>query len=692
MSGGEQFLTGLGGAANQVLFGLPEFIARRIQGDQQVDQWIKDRQGAWDVGSTVGGVGSFFIPGGAIAKGLGAGAKAIGLGKVASGLDKASDIIKGTQAIGKSPITQKAIQGVAGALEQGIPRAAVQAASGDVGGAGEGLLLGTALGGGLGAGLGALGKAGKSFIGRQLGEVVEDAKGATAGTMGLNTRALRGGMQKSSFGGTRMDNRILSKTDEAIDDYIRIGKERGWLSKAGRDDDIEKFGKQIGQEYDTAINRALEIPETQANVLKGMNDAIDEAASVGLSSGKGADVFNDLKETIAGFSGSPQTLGNLRNKLSQEINKLNSRFPNISDADFDKLSALKYAKEAFEDAIESAPQSTLVAARPLKEIGKDYRVFKMAKDAALMEKMRGVSIPGGGSPTQAKIGIQNLLEGQGPLMALGGAVGASQGDFQNDPMGALAKIAAGSLGGAALTKAAPGLLARGKAAALPFLEKMAGKFDPRASDLIEKLPGTIPGQLGAGSASLTSLTPGEAQDAAPEMAQSEPDDILGVMLNRLQQKWSANNSAYGPADESNPYYTQWARSALDQAMPGGQIDPVIVGKILGQNKEQAGQIAQALQAKRAIEQNLPQAGEMGGGILGIGQSPTDQAQLARQLISGSLGDVASKAGVTQKQVDQAVQQIINGGGSTQEKIQKLMQLQSAYNPQAMAYLQQLGAV
>lgn len=704
-STGESILTGLAGAGNQLLFGLPEFIARGVAGDETVNQWIKDRQKAWEAGSTLGTVGSFLIPGGAIARGLGAGAKfMLGPGsKIAQGLGQFANVIGGATKVGKSPIVQKAIQGMGGALEQGVPRALVQAAGGDLGGAGESLALGTALGGGLGAGLGVLGKgfaAGPgSWFARQAGEATEGAKYATAKAMGLNPRAFKGGLQKMAFGNPRMDNRILEKADEAVEDYIRIGKQRGWFSAAGRDADATAFLRELSGEYDSAINQALQMPQTFKQAAKGVLDGIDEAAKIGLQKGrvyKGSNPFDDVKKQVMEYMTDPQAMARLRNELDGEIGKLQKRFSSLQGEELDRLNALTYAKEGLEDALEAVPQASLVGARPLREIGRDYRVAKMAKDAELTRKISELATSGGGSPTQAKLGIQAMLEGKGPMATAGAVLGASQSNFEDDPMGSLAKIGLGSLGGMALTKAMPSLLNRGKAALLPTLEKLeaaagkGGQLIPGGlvTPQMMRQAGTVGGVAGAEG------LPGEPTQ---EVAQMEPEaqkSILPALINAIQEKWNRKYAGQlGPASEDNPYFVQLAQSTLDQVMPGGELDPVMAGKLLGQNKEQADSIAKALSAQRAIETNVDITGQMTpGGLFGIGSAPTQEATIAKQLIGGSLGDVAQQAGVTQKQVDQAAQAILSGAGSAQEKKAKLSALIAQYNPQAYAILKQQGVL
>lgn len=141
---------------NNFAFGLPDLAVKAFGGQNY--QNLKNWQAANPVGSTIGGlagdVGSFFIPGGVIAKAAGKGAQALGATKAAESLANLSRVAKGGEGIGKFAT------GAAQAAEQAIPRALTATATNpeDAGnnalGAGAGILGG----GVLGSALGKLGK------------------------------------------------------------------------------------------------------------------------------------------------------------------------------------------------------------------------------------------------------------------------------------------------------------------------------------------------------------------------------------------------------------------------------------------------------------------------------------------------------------------------------------------------------
>jgi hypothetical protein len=95
------FLTGAAGAGNSMLFGAPETIARKISGDQAVDQFINKNKNAYEGGRVLGDVASAAIPFGAIGK-VGKEVKALAFA------DKTLDAGKGAEALRAAKILEPA--------------------------------------------------------------------------------------------------------------------------------------------------------------------------------------------------------------------------------------------------------------------------------------------------------------------------------------------------------------------------------------------------------------------------------------------------------------------------------------------------------------------------------------------------------------------------------------------------------
>jgi len=337
-----------------------------------------------------------------------------------------------------------------------------------------------------------------------------------------------------------------------------------------------------------------------------------------------------------------------------------------------------------------------VSGGDLGKLGEEYRAMKMLSAANARGKLGdlGFGAMGGGSPTFEKAGLERMLAGGG----LGAAVGLSSADWENDPAGSIARLLAASAGGAAINKGLPKLTQR----AMPAVSKLAGKAETALNKIADTAGDAVvnidprlyrqAGAAGAGSAELMSdlSAPQEPEQTAEPVDQGT--QIEQALVQRLAQKWTTQNAAYGPADPSNPYFAQWAGQAMSQATAGGQVDPVIAGKILADTPEQAKAVASALRARQAIDTQTGIAEQRQGGFLGIGQTPTDEAQIAQSLVGGALGDVAQPTGVTQKQVDTAARGIMAGGGTQEEKKAKLLKLLQTYSPQAYAMLRQAGAI
>lgn len=112
----EDLAAGGAGAVDELLFGLPEFVAKKID-RKKVEDWIKANEPAYRTGEMVGTVGSMFLP----VPGLGAikGAKgAVTAARALKGVDTAADIAKAAKGLA---LGQMAARGaLSGAAEAGV--------------------------------------------------------------------------------------------------------------------------------------------------------------------------------------------------------------------------------------------------------------------------------------------------------------------------------------------------------------------------------------------------------------------------------------------------------------------------------------------------------------------------------------------------------------------------------------------
>ena len=100
-----ELLAGGEGAANEALFGAPEWLIRKLGGGADLDAKIAQYKRAHDIGGTVGLVGSSLIPVGGLAKSaLGVGARAgevgIDAARAAKGAETALDLSRAAEAAG----------------------------------------------------------------------------------------------------------------------------------------------------------------------------------------------------------------------------------------------------------------------------------------------------------------------------------------------------------------------------------------------------------------------------------------------------------------------------------------------------------------------------------------------------------------------------------------------------------------
>lgn len=322
----ENIATGGYSAVNSVLMGLPDFLIETAGGSKAkkvIDELRARNQEAAMVGDIGGTVGSMFIPGGAIVKGLGLGAKGLGAVKAGEGLVKAADWMKGGELTGNllQKGGQAALRGGAQAAEQALPRALFASDTRDAEGnlsaetfgksLGENLstvpgsiATGAALGGVLGPaaqrlfgkGTKAMGQYGEDLATFGKNEAQELLDKATLATTGLETRALkraaaalgmdtpqaatrRGGdyvselaegIRKLGIKGKRQWEALIDKNDQAwkaIDKGFEKNAPEGWnkilASKLAGDDDLIEQAMMKGEDS------AMKMVDDAAKLVSG---------------------------------------------------------------------------------------------------------------------------------------------------------------------------------------------------------------------------------------------------------------------------------------------------------------------------------------------------------------------------------------------------------------------------------------
>jgi hypothetical protein len=233
----------------------------------------------------------------------------------------------------------------------------------------------------------------------------------------------------------------------------------------------------------------------------------------------------------------------------------------------------------------------------MRALGKEYRTAKFANNSEALSKIRDFAGKGGGSPTAEKLKVMGAL-GLG-----GGVFGAGQGDFEEDPLGTLGKVAAGSIGGLALSKGFPKLQQLAMAKASPTLQKLKGVADDLAAkgpsintdalaDLIgraEKVAPRLPGAMVKAGEEVQPL------QAEAEQAQAEGNapkaELMANLNNRLEMLYQQNYSDM-PRDEFDSKIAELTDNFSNKQS---------LGRILFDNKEDLEKYNRQLQAAEALE-------------------------------------------------------------------------------------------
>lgn len=452
---------GAGGysALNEATLGLPDFLVKTFTGEadpnsayNQLKQLRAEHQIASQLGGGTGTIGSMFIPGGSLVKGLGNTARGLGAVKTGNALLDAAKVLRGTGegAQGLKALGQGALQGAGTAAEQGLVRVAT--GNEDI----EDLPLSIGLGGLGGAAVkgiasklkpegaikGGTGESGAEFGANELRDL---ANKATLSSVGIDTRSLRKAINSS---GLKSASSKVANADDYVGDIAGLIRERGIYSKRGfsallkeaQDDfaNIERgFTQNAPKDWNKQLARAL---NDDTELLTDITDMNVPAAE---------DFFTKTVNDIANAK-DPTAV---RNRLGKFIrDRMTS--PNPDDRATARVaSSLKSKIDDFvADNSGLAPEILAGAKFKWKALQPWFQ--QEAKDATSLNK-----IFAGGSPTFEKTEINELLQRLGGQGLAGAGTGAglsvagdlSQGNDVNLGNAAMASLVGG---------VAPGLIAK----------------------------------------------------------------------------------------------------------------------------------------------------------------------------------------------------------------------------------------
>jgi hypothetical protein len=458
---------GTGGyeAANSILMGLPDFLINNIGGSaakKTIDELRRKNKEAAAVGQVGGLVGSMFIPGGAIVKGLGGAAKAAGAAGTAAKLGKAAEWMGGAGKAAETlggRITQGVARGLSTSAEQVVPRTLIS--MGDSGKTAEekqaelaNLPTALALGAGVGGIMGPLASKwlskGKSTAGetgpqKMVNDALEKFNDTTLRAVGIDNRGLKLATRGAGVG-KKSANEALKNYKMEIGEIARshgVNNSRDMENLiAKNNEDFQKIDDAFTAKAGPGWNKTL------ANRLKTDKEMFDEAAISGLPGTEKA--AKDLLKVMEGTDNLPAMKQLLRNTINagRTSSDINAQARGVA------------ASKVLERLDEHVLNTSELPADFITDVKKVYKLSMPYKFQDYFDNI-GLAKVSGGSPTFEKATLSALLGG-------GSAASSAAGDISQGQDIDVGKMAtqgiAGAIGGAALNKALPAILNKATAA------------------------------------------------------------------------------------------------------------------------------------------------------------------------------------------------------------------------------------
>jgi hypothetical protein len=493
---------------NSAAMGLPDLIAKAGNGDAY--RQLRALRNANPTGTTVGGalgdIGDMFIPGGEIAKGLGAGAKAIGATKLASGLGKVGDIASGASGAGKFA------QGAAQAGEQAIPRMAIQDVQNpqDIGANAAGAGASMLAGGGVNS---AIGKASEALKGikQGFGHQMTDQFLSGIGVQGSDIA-----QHLASQGGG--EGHIASQLEPAKLDLAQYAHSNGI-----KDDDTLKTYLAKSQQDLAPVAQQWDSAPPSPQVINA-RFAADPANADLIKSGKvGQPVMDIISKSLTDPSDPSKmgaywdvnkTLNNLYHDASRVYKSASPQsIQDIQEARNTLQTVDGYRKAVKDQAFSMAPDAA-------NDLRKNWANHQLLQDASINNstQMQGAV---SGSNSGGMSGISNPAIGRAVVGGLAGGYGGYQAD-PNHIGGSVAGTALGAMAPNMLPKAINSLMTRTAGRMLPkgAGEAFTGNVAPdQAKSMLSQIMGkpSIPAGVGAIPTSLGSQPPNTPPPQGPQI-------------------------------------------------------------------------------------------------------------------------------------------------------------------------------
>lgn len=632
-----ELLAGGAGTVDELLYGIPEYVAKKID-RKAVEDYIGKHKQAYKTGETIGTVGSIFmpVPGGAAIKGL----------------DTASDILRLAGRGALAGAGEAGLRGITsekniGEIMRDIQRGATW---GGVGGAAGGL-IGKALPRGA--------KAAEKYTAKQY------LRGR-----GINTKALKSAFMQSMPRGAG-DAYKAQRAGEYLRDFSDFAKTvpRG-------EGIVEEMSKQTTDMY-KILNDAWGGKmgnATAADVIKGLihpDDIARITEEYGDDAAKGA--IDYVTSQAAGKTG----LVGIK-KYFERIGDAARTNPKL--AENVQLSAaiqdLAYGLKGKADDVALAAAESMGKGVNIADLKRKYKYLKPFEKAEVAETFR-VAGPGGGSPTFEKRSIADLASALG-APAVGAAIGGGSAALSpEEGKEKIKNIILGSLGGAAITKG----LSMGSSRAIGGLDTLASKA---AQKIGQVAPGAVAKYGAAAGGQAASIIArkaiGEAKPETPEQAEAAQTGASAgtgdtpAYMTQIMDRMQMYAQVKGVSVDS-PEFAQFAQQVY-QLTEG--FAPEKVAGILYPGEAERKAYLTALTASRRLAEVMPTATAERPGFW---QSESTEAGMARSAavdqLAAIVGDVAKEKG-SEAAAKKQLNKILAGRETPERKAQLVKTLLAQY--------------
>lgn len=679
----DDILAGGLGAGNEVLFGAPEWLIKQLGGREKLERYINAHKKAHDIGSTVGLVGSAFIPVGGIAKtAIGAGVKgaragagalraagaageagrALELAKaadIASDVGRAGKLAEGAalaaKASGAKDILKFAERGAAlGAAEQGARGFFAEEKPEDIAKQAQAGLLFGGLGGAAGGAL--------SKFAPQLARLSKKAtEKATLGLTDVKNRELLSAVQRLSGEGSGPMAQVR-KVDDIRNELANLIK-RKKLWKEGAVEAAATEQKKIWAQLDDAYERVVG-GQKGAEVLRG---ALKESDIAAFSEKYDPEVIKTAMDKLMGPVANRSGLANIRGKLEDMAKYARSgkeESAEVANAIYD---ISKTIRGNLDEAVIKTAEASGIKLPPnfKREYGLLLPIARGEVRAEIAPTRFNL-----GSPTFEKAAAATLLGGGSTL--LGGP---------NEDIGEKAKRAAL---GAALGFGGSKLISAGLRKGIASADTLA-EIVEKAAPKIAEAPKAAAAFAGRGAANteraIAAAAPetereAEAAKDGADLGQASREDYMSLVLAKLTE-YAQGNGIEPDSEDFNDFIQTVGASTMGD---GGPFDARSLAGLFYPDPAEREAFTRALDVSRGLASNLPTALKSAGGFAGIGESPEVKIEKTAALdkLAEIVGQAAKESGGTEAAAKKMLAAILNSRTTQTEKRRMIQAMMENY--------------